>query len=359
MSRRLPLKQDHVLNEVRNPMRRIIDIQRQLLPDLTEVLKKRYTILKSIRLSGTVGRRSLASSIGMTERVLRAELDFLKTQGLISVSPAGMDITDAGVKLLGDIETFIKDLFGLTELEEKIRQTYQLKQVIVVPGDSDQSPHTRRELGLAGAQAIRKHVRHQDVIAVTGGSTLAEVANLLTFTAGDPTCVFVPARGGLGENVEIQANTIASIMAKRTGGQYRMLHVPDNLGEEAYQSLMSDPNIQEIVSVIRQARIVVHGIGNAMTMARRRKTDQKTIEWLQREGAHAEAFGYYFDRNGQVVHKMPTVGLKLEDIVQVEVVIAVAGGSSKAEAIESILKYGHEDVLITDEAAAQIIVSRI
>jgi central glycolytic genes regulator len=157
----------------------------------------------------------------------------------------------------------------------------------------------------------------------------------------------------------MQANTIASIMAKRTGGQYRMLHVPDHLGEAAYQSLMNDPNIQEIVAVIRKARIVIHGIGNAMTMARRRKTDQKTVEWLQQEGAHAEAFGYYFDRNGNVVHKMPTVGLKLEDIVQIEVVIGVAGGSSKAEAIESILKFGHEDVLITDEAAAQVIVSHI
>jgi len=261
-------------------MRRIIDIQKQLLPDLTEVLKKRYTILKSIMLSGTVGRRTLASSIGMTERILRAELDFLKTQGLLNVSSAGMHVTEAGVKLLDDIETFIKDLFGLTEMEEKIRQTYRLKQVIIVPGDSDQSPHTKRELGLAGAQALRKYVKHQDVVAVTGGSTLSEVANLLTFTAGDPTCVFVPARGGLGENVEMQANTIASIMAKRTGGQYRMLHVPDHLGEAAYQSLMNDPNIQEIVAVIRKARIVIHGIGNAMTMARRRKTDQKTVEWL-------------------------------------------------------------------------------
>lgn len=340
-------------------MRRIIDIQKQLLPDLTDVLKKRYTVLKSVMVSGTVGRRTLASSLGMTERVLRGEVEFLKTQSLLDSSSAGMQITNAGKKLLEDIEPFVKDLFGLTEMEEKIRHKFNLHQVVIVPGDSEQSPLSKRELGLAGAQALRKYVKANDVISVTGGSTLAEVANLLTFTSADPTCMFVPARGGLGENVELQANTIASTMAKRTGGQYRLLHVPDHLGDDAYQSLMLDPNIQEIVEVIRQSRIVIHGIGNAMTMARRRKSDQRTIALLQQEGAHAEAFGYYFDRNGNVVHKIPTVGLKLEDIMKTEIVIGVAGGSSKAEAILSILRFGHEDVLVTDEAAAQIIASNI
>src|SRR5690606_20353212 len=140
--------------------------------------------------------------------------------------------------------------------------------------------------------------------------------------------------------VELQANTIASTMAKKTGGQYRLLHVPDHLGEEAYQSLMQDPNIREVVDVIRKARIVVHGIGDAIVMARRRKVDGQTIEGLLTEGALAESFGYYFDRFGQVVHKMPTVGLRLEDIQQTELVIAVAGGRSKGEAIASVMRFG-------------------
>ena len=340
-------------------MRRIIDIQKQLLPDMTDTLKRRYNILKSIKVSGMVGRRSLASSLGMTERVLRAEVDVLKSQGLLDVSVGGMQVSDAGRQLLDEIEPIMKDLFGLTEMEESIRIAYGLQQVIIVPGDSEQSPHSKHELGRAGAHVLRKCVKKHDVVGVTGGSTLAEVANQLTFSSPDPSCMFVPARGGLGENVELQANTIASTMAKRTGGQYRLLHVPDHLGEEAYQSLMLDPNIQEIVEVIRRARIVIHGIGNALTMARRRKVDSSTIERLQQEGAHAEAFGYYFDRAGNVVHKMPTVGLKLEDIMRTEVVIGIAGGSSKAEAIESILKFGHEDILVTDEAAAKKITERL
>lgn len=329
------------------------------MPDMLDVLKKRYTVLKVILVSGMVGRRTLAASLGMTERVLRAETEFLKTQGLIEITAAGMHVSEAGSKLLVDIEGFIKDLFGLTQLEEAIRDAFQLQQVIVVPGDSEVSPHAKRELGLAGALVLRKHIQKQDVIAVTGGSTMAEVANLLTVSGAHQGNLFVPARGGLGESVDLQANMIASIMAKRTGGQYRLLHVPDHLGEEAYQSLIQEPNIQDIISVIREARIVIHGIGDAMTMARRRKEDEMTKSRLREDGALAEAFGYYFDRNGAVVHKMSNLGIRLEDIEQAEVVIGVAGGHSKAEAISSVLKFGHSDILVTDEVAAQMIASQL
>jgi central glycolytic genes regulator len=333
-------------------MREIVDIQKQLLPDLIDVLKKRYTILHHIMLSGVVGRRTLASSLNLTERVLRAEIDFLKGQELVEIESFGMRISEPGRVLLERMEPLIRELFGLTDLEETIRAHFKMKRVVIVPGDSDQSEYTKRELGRAGAVALRNYVSKDDVIAVTGGSTMAEVANRLTSSSQLKGNWFVPARGGLGETVELQANTIASIMAKRTDGHYRLLHVPDHLSDEAYQSLIQEPNVQEIINVIRQARIVIHGIGDAMVMARRRKVDEQTIQTLESEGALAEAFGYYFDRQGKVVHKIPTVGLRLEDIQRKEVVIGVAGGKSKGEAIASILRYGHEDVLIMDEAAA-------
>jgi central glycolytic genes regulator len=333
-------------------MNEILAAQKQLLPDLLDIMKKRYTILHHIMVSGAVGRRTLASSLDMTERVLRGEVDFLKAQGLLDIDPTGMKISEAGKQLLETMEPLIKDVFGLTELEEQIQKTFQVGQVIIVPGDSDNSPYTKKELGRAGAAVLRKYVSNGNVIAVTGGSTMAQVANHLTSSAPMKESWFVPARGGLGESVELQANTIASTMAKKTGGNYRLLHVPDHLGEEAYQSLIQDPQIKEVVDVVRSCRIVVHGIGDAMVMARRRKVDALTTRDLQEEGALAEAFGYYFDTHGVVVHKMPTVGLRLEDLQRIEVIIGVAGGKSKGEAIASVLRYGQEDVLVTDEAAA-------
>lgn len=340
-------------------MRHILEIQKRLVPDLNEQLQRRYSILQQIRSSVAIGRRTLAGSLGMTERVLRAETDFLKEQGLLLIDSSGMRLTDEGLRIIDQLEPIVKELFGLSDLEERLRERYGLRQVMVVAGDCDQAQLARIELGRAAASALRKYAVPDAIIAVTGGTTMAHVAEQLVAAPQLKGGLFVPARGGLGERVELQANTIASAMAKRTGGQYRMLHVPDHLSEDAYQSLMQEPNIRQIAEMIRKARIVLHGIGEALVMARRRQVPEATCEALRAEGAHAEAFGYYFDQRGEVVHKMPTIGLRLEDIDAMDTVIGVAGGASKGPAIDAILRSGHSHVLVTDEAAAKAILQEV
>ncbi|MCI3926960.1 hypothetical protein MO973_42995 [Paenibacillus sp. TRM 82003] len=340
-------------------MRTVLEIQSLLAPDVVDVLKKRYTILRHIRDSGSVGRRTLATGLNMTERVLRAETEFLKRQGLLDIEVSGMRVSQAGLQLLTDMEPMMREWLGLSALEQRIATAYGLRQVVVVPGDADRDPAAKRELGKAGAAALTKAAAAMErsegeplVVAITGGSTIVEVAEHLAASPALRHALFVPARGGLGERVELQSGTIASTMAKRTGGGYRLMHVPDDVGEEAIASLMGEAHIREVAELVRRARIAVHGIGEAYEMARRRRVGAATIELLQSGGAVAESFGYYFNRGGAVVHRMPTVGLRLEDIERMETVIAVAGGASKAEAIDAVLRNGHEDMLIIDEAAA-------
>jgi central glycolytic genes regulator len=333
-------------------MRKIVEIQKKLLPDLLQVMEKRYEILHRIYLEGTIGRRTLATSVDLTERVLRSEIEVLRAQGLLNTAAAGMTLSESGRQLVEEMEPIVKELFGLSDLEEAVRTAFGLKRVIIVPGDSDTSDHIKRELGRAGSLVLRDSLSSGDVVAVMGGSTMARMASQFATPSQLKDNWFVPARGGLGESVDYQANTIASELAKRTGSRYRMLHVPDHLSEEAYQTIMQEPNVREVVDMIRSARIVVHGIGDAATMARRRKLKDETKEELVKDGALAEAFGYYFDRSGKVVHRMATAGLRLEDIEAAGIVIGVAGGSSKGEAIASVMRFGHDDVLVTDEAAA-------
>lgn len=303
-------------------------------------------------LAGTIGRRALATTLSMTERVLRAETELLKEQGLLIIQASGMQLSEDGKKTLEEIEQLGDLVFGSSEIEEKLKSMYGLKQVIVVPGDSEQSEIARKELGRATGLLLKQAIRSGDVIAVSGGTTTAQVAKYMSLPNSIKDVVFVPARGGLGESLDYQANTIASMMAKRTGGHYRLLHVPDHISSDAYESMIQEPSIKEIVQVIRNARIIVHGIGDAIVMARRRKTDPEELQAMLDEGAMAESFGFYFNRNGELIHKMKTVGMRLEDIAKTEVLIAVAGGASKAEAIDAIMKFGYDHALVTDEGAA-------
>lgn len=291
--------------------------------------------------------------LGMTERVLRSETDFFKQQGLIHITSAGMHLTEHAAKALEDMDQVIAELFGLLELEKKLEQKLGLRKVIIVPGDSFDVPAIKMDLGRATMEQIRRMAAEGSAVAVAGGTTMAAVAEAFTPHPKLRSLLYLPARGGLGEDLENQANTICSKMAQKSGGTYRLLHVPDQLSKETYDSLMLDRQIHEVVKRIRSARMIVHGIGEAKTMAKRRKSDDSVLRILEETNAVAEAFGYYFNAQGEIVHKVQTIGLRLDDIRKAEHVLAVAGGRDKAGPILAFLKHGAHDVLLTDEGAAR------
>ena len=68
---------------------------------------------------------------------------------------------------------------------------------------------------------------------------------------------FVPARGGLGENMVYQANTIAASMAQQSGGYYTTLYVPDNVSESTYNTLLMEPSVVHTLEKIKQANITI------------------------------------------------------------------------------------------------------
>src|SRR5699024_5798278 len=117
------------------------------------------------------------------------------------------------------------------------------------------------------------------------------------------------------------ANTIVAKMAEAEKGDYRLLHVPDPLSETLYQSLVHEPSIAETLSYIQHASVLLHGLGNALVLAQRRKAPEKVLEKLTKQQAVSEAFGYYFNEQGEIVHKVRTVGIHLEDLDKIETVV--------------------------------------
>jgi central glycolytic genes regulator len=335
-------------------MQSLIDIQKRLLPDLLQILHKRYSILRHIGFMQPVGRRSLASNLGYTERVLRGEVDFLKEQNLVSINNIGMSLTSEGKNLLEDLEGLIRELIGIDVMELELKHRFKIQKVIIVPGNSDESLMVKDDLGKACAFCMKKYLTGKNIIAVTGGSTMAAVANVLTPELSQKELLFVPARGGIGEDVQNQANTISSIMSKNTKSKHRVFYVPDQVSNEIYQSLIKEPEIHEVLNLIKSASMVLHGIGDAITMAERRKSKPDIMQKLEANGAVGEAFGYYFNEKGEIVHKVLTIGLQLEDLAQIPNVIAVAGGASKTKAIRAYMKQAPgSTILITDEGAAR------
>lgn len=330
-----------------------LSVARRLAPEWLDVIQSRARVLRRIRFLQPIGRRALALEMGITERILRGEVDFLKQQGLITAQAAGMSLTDEGYALLDEVEPVVAVIEGRAHLSQSVSRLLDIPEVLVVSGDSDEDQRVKDALGYEAAVYLRSVLRPDDVLAVTGGTTLAAMASQMP-DKGEPLPIrVVPARGGLGETVSAQANTIASDLAVRLGGTSIMLHVPDRLSEVTLARLIEEPMVRERLAEVRQATVIVHGIGGAMKMARRRQLDDAEIAQLERSGAVAEAFGYYFDALGRTVFTMSTVGLRQDDLRKMRLVIGVAGGCTKAKAIAAAAKAYRMDVLVTDEGAAR------
>jgi central glycolytic genes regulator len=266
----------------------------------------------------------------------------------------GMSLTSEGKNLLEDLEGFMREVKGIDVMELELKHRLGFKKVIIVPGDSDESPMVKGELGKACAVCMKKLLSGKNIIAVTGGSTMAAVAERLLPELTQKEILFVPARGGVGEDVQNQANTICSIMSRNTHSKHRVFYVPDQVSTEIYESLIKEPDIEEVLKLIKSASMVLHGIGDAITMAERRRTNPEILGKLENGRAVGEAFGYYFNEEGEIVHKVLTIGLQLEDLAHIPNVIAVAGGNSKAKAMKAYLKQAPAStILITDEGAAK------
>lgn len=338
-------------------MKELVRLQKSIYPDLIEQMEDRYLILYTVLLFNPIGRRGIITKTGLQERLVRNEITFLQNERFIRVSTKGVEITDEGKSVVKELQPFIRELKGLTTLEKQLEELMLVKKVMIVSGNSELDEFAKQELGRITVNYLQKVINEDATIAVTGGTTMAAVADAMIPFQG-ANCMFVPARGGIGEDVENQANTIAAKMAQAEKGDYRLLYVPDPLSEDLYQTMLNEESIKETLELIRSASFIVHGIGEAFTLAARRKTSETILKKLSDEKAVSEAFGYYFNDEGNIVHKLRTIGIQLEDLVGAKRVITVAGGISKAKAIASFMKQRKTDVLIIDEAAANEIVTK-
>lgn len=132
----------------------IINLQKKIVPELTNLLVQRYQILRQVSHEYPIGRRALAARLGLSERVLRAQVDFLKNGGLLAFSSAGMSVTEEGADILKELADYVRKLQDLNSLEQFLCERLDIGRVVIIPGDSDQEEVVKREIGRAAARIL-------------------------------------------------------------------------------------------------------------------------------------------------------------------------------------------------------------
>lgn len=329
-----------------------ITLMRKLAPDLIDEITRRALILERIAALQPVGRRQLAARLNLPEREIRNTAVILKDMGYINLDASGMSLSDKAGEVLDSARAFCKAMIGLTETERRLSELLPADRVLIAPGNADEDGQVLSDVGRICAGKLRSILQNGNTLAVTGGRTIAAVARSLQ-SPSPLNVMVVPARGGLGRSVELQANTLAEEIAGKLGGHYRLIHLPDTADLAAMQQMLKLPEVSEAMELLERADVILHGIGTASEMMKQRRLPHEVQSRLTQEGAKGESFGAYFDLEGRCLLESSGVGVDLARLKPTCRMIAAAAGASKAEAIIAILRHTRHSLLVTDQGAAE------
>ncbi|MCB1379497.1 MAG: sugar-binding transcriptional regulator [Alphaproteobacteria bacterium] len=264
----------------------------------------------------------------------------------------------------GLIRVFVEGpIAGCIELEEKLKAAYGLQHCEVVP-NIDEGALPLRTLGYAGGRYIRNLIEsgRYDLIGIGHGRTLAAAIDLMPSVPANGTR-FVSLLGGLTRRFAASPFDVIHRLAERTGAEAYVMPVPffANTAKDR-EVLESQYGVSDVIAMARKAAIYIAGIGEVdrkSFIASAGMVDDEDVDEVLQLGASAEILGQFFGVEGVHVPNPVSdraLAPRIEDLKSHKIV-ALAGGTSKTQAIRSILQSGLLFGLITDEATARRLVS--
>ena len=325
----------------------------RLAPDLMEDMRQRAAVMERISALQPVGRRALSQRLRLPEREIRAICDRLKDDGFLAVAASGMTLSEKGTAALAGARELVHSLSGLATLEHTLTRTLNVGRVCVVPGNADETPGVLFEAGRVAARHLIALLRDGMTLTVSGGTSVAAVAQAMPRGVHKLNVHVLPARGGLGMALETQAGTLAAEIAHALGGRHSLLHVPDSVSHDALRALLALPEVRETIDALHHTDVLLYGIGRAEVMAANRSLPEAELQGILGRGAVGEAVGNYFGQDGRLVFQASEVGLSGEELRQVPHVVAIAAGAAKARAVVAVMRHHHHELLVIDEGAAR------
>ncbi len=244
-------------------------------------------------------------------------------------------------------------------LERLIADKYDLEDVKIAYAPINTRDEIKKTIGAKGADYLYDITKDGDIIGVSWGLTIYNVAlNLRPKTLKG--IQIVQLKGGVSHS---QSNTYAYEVvglfseAFATVGQYLPLPLMfDNV--KVKELVESDCHIKRILELGRQANIAVFTVGTVMDDAllfRLGYIGEKDKKMLKQK-AVGDICSRFFDADGDLCDESldkRTVGIKLEELKNKEKRILVAGSQRKIPAIKAALIGKFANVLITDQYTAR------
>ena len=265
----------------------------------------------------------------------------------------------------GIVEIKINYEGSFARLEDTLEKAFGIKEVIITPFD-EEGEGLKRLLAEAAAGFLMRALKDRDIIGVSWGTTLAYVHEYLK-NAPKLNVTFVPLVGGVGQTkLDVHSNQIVINLARAFGGDWQLLHAPaivDSLNVK--NTILSDKNTRQVLELAEKSCVALIGVGAPLTphstMLETGYFSEKELEQLKNTGAVCDLCSIFLDKEGRLCPaeiNQRVIGISLEKLTKIPLVIGVAGGPDKHEAILAALKGRHLDVLITDEHTGHFLLGK-
>ena len=250
-------------------------------------------------------------------------------------------------------------------LEQELSSTFNLKAVRVLKTENKSYEEMLQGLGTLAAQFLDTILHDGMIIGISWGTALYQMIRAMQ-PRNLPGVEVVQLIGATGsESVPTDGPILARLLTDRLGGFPRYLHAPLIVENEAVrETLLQTRNIQETLARAEQADVALVGIGTPnselYSLMRAGYVNEAETQAIRAAGVVGDIAGHHYSLTGEwldidINHR--AVGINLDTLHNINMVVGVAGGSRKGTAILGALRGGYINVLITDERAAQKILT--
>jgi lsr operon transcriptional repressor len=257
---------------------------------------------------------------------------------------------------------------NLMGVETEIRQKYGLKDAVVAPTSSADPDRLREAFAMAGASYLERKLAAMKrcILGIGWGNTTAYLADYFEPQSVTGKIEIVSLIGNLMMNVSMNPYIMAEKMARKLDASFYNIWAPAIAQtKERAEVFKSEPWIRDVLDIARRADVLLVSIGEASKSASLFKMGYLSPVDLQRliaKGAVGDILCRYFDARGEIIDdevQDRVIGIPMDVLGdEKKLIIGVAGGPSKVEAIHAALLKKYINVLITDERTAADLLGR-
>ena len=255
----------------------------------------------------------------------------------------------------------------LMALEEQLAQAFGVKEAVLAEDRADGASGPGAEVARVCGDLLLERCGPRGVIAVSNGRAVGAVVHHLPERVW-PESTAVAMLGSAGESFHLEDGPdICRNLALRLGGHYRSLPVPlvfDSLKNA--RAVRSEEQVATTLELAARCDVALTGIGavgeTTSSPLLRRWMTPAVMRECRRKHVVAHVCGHHLDAEGNHVRTAlcdRTLCLDPSRLSDIPLVIAVAAGRDKVDAVRATLRGDYLSALVTDESTARSLLESV